>query len=251
MTGPDVARRDADGHLPEELLTLHALGESVPADAEAHLAGCAHCRAEAGHWRRVVEAGRSEDTVTPVAVPAGTWAAIARETGVSPGLVDESTTPAPQDLRTSRRARRSVPRWVPVAAALLVGLVGGFAGARAVDSPAAAPTPDVVASAALDPLDGDGSGAAEVTTTDGQRRLELRLAGVSAPTDGVLEVWLLDADGGLVSLGPVVGGTFDSPLPDDVDLTRFSTVDVSREPLDGNPAHSSDSALRGTLRTPA
>jgi hypothetical protein len=36
-------------------------------------------------------------------------------------------------------------------------------------------------------------------------------------------------------------------LPADLDLGRFDVVDVSREPLDGNPGHSSDSVLRGTL----
>jgi hypothetical protein len=36
-------------------------------------------------------------------------------------------------------------------------------------------------------------------------------------------------------------------IPDGLDLAEFPVVDVSREPLDGDPAHSSDSISRGTL----
>ena len=34
---------------------------------------------------------------------------------------------------------------------------------------------------------------------------------------------------------------------DSVDLARFSVVDVSAEPLDGDPTHSGDSIVRGAL----
>jgi hypothetical protein len=37
------------------------------------------------------------------------------------------------------------------------------------------------------------------------------------------------------------------PLPSDVDLSRYSVVDVSAEQFDNNPAHSGDSLLRGEL----
>ena len=40
-------------------------------------------------------------------------------------------------------------------------------------------------------------------------------------------------------------GTF--PLPAGVDLSEYSVVDVSREPSDGDPAHSGDSIVRGAL----
>jgi hypothetical protein len=36
-------------------------------------------------------------------------------------------------------------------------------------------------------------------------------------------------------------------VPADVDLRDYVLVDVSQEPLDGNPAHSGDSIVRGQL----
>jgi hypothetical protein len=37
-------------------------------------------------------------------------------------------------------------------------------------------------------------------------------------------------------------------VPPAIDTERFSVVDISREPQDGDPAHSTDSVLRGPLR---
>ena len=42
-------------------------------------------------------------------------------------------------------------------------------------------------------------------------------------------------------------GTF--ALPAGLDLSEYPIVDVSDEPVDGNPAHSSVSIVRGTLAT--
>jgi anti-sigma-K factor RskA len=103
----------------------------------------------------------------------------------------------------------------------------------------------------LAPVDGRGDGAA------GLVRLEPRPGGRAAvelsglpPSDGrsFYELWLLGADGRLVSLGAVrvpdsgrAGLEVDLP----VDPARFEYLDVSREPADGDPAHSSISVLRG------
>ena len=71
-----------------------------------------------------------------------------------------------------------------------------------------------------------------------------------APTgEGFREVWLLKPDvSGLVSLGTLDGtsGRFD--LPDGLDLSQYSVVDVSEEQFDGNPSHSGDSIVRGPLQ---
>jgi hypothetical protein len=37
-------------------------------------------------------------------------------------------------------------------------------------------------------------------------------------------------------------------VPADIDLARYPIVDISDEPLDGNPAHSSISMVRGTIQ---
>ena len=50
----------------------------------------------------------------------------------------------------------------------------------------------------------------------------------------------------LVSLGPLrPDGIYD--IPPGVDPSRFPIVDVSVEPVDGDPTHSGDSVLRGEL----
>jgi anti-sigma-K factor RskA len=105
-----------------------------------------------------------------------------------------------------------------------------------------------VASTRLVPLpDHTGSGAAEVLGTGSSRVLQLDVTGLTRGS-GFYEVWLLDADAQrLVSLGLLEGSTGRFPLPPQVDVTRFPVVDVSLEPADGNPAHSGDSVVRGTL----
>jgi hypothetical protein len=267
-------------HLTEDTAVLVALGEDVPAPVAAHLAGCRACRDEVDGWARVVGAARSGEEVEPVPVPAGTWEGIAREIGIDPVAPRVPGEPAPVHdqaqghdqaheqghdpgpaapvvlpVRRADRARGG-RRWLPVAAAAVIGLGLGVAGTRLASAPPAPTTPSrpvVVSSAALEPLSGTGSGrgTADVTERDGTRRLELRISGVPTPADGFLEAWLLDADGGLVSLGTLAGNATGAAttvaLPADLDLGRFDVVDVSREPLDGNPGHSSDSLLRGTL----
>ena len=63
------------------------------------------------------------------------------------------------------------------------------------------------------------------------------------------EVWLLGSDGELVSLGsvrvPESGSATLENIQLPVDPERFQFLDVSREPADGDPGHSSDSVLRG------
>ena len=75
-----------------------------------------------------------------------------------------------------------------------------------------------------------------------------------APSDGgaFYELWLLDDADRMVSLGsfrvPASGrAEIDVPLP--VPVTDFRYIDVSREPDDGDPAHSGDSVLRGPTGT--
>lgn len=64
---------------------------------------------------------------------------------------------------------------------------------------------------------------------------------------GYQEVWLIAPDlSRLVSLGILTADSGTFPLPAGLDLAEFPIVDVSDEPLDGNPAHSSVSIVRGT-----
>ncbi|MFK4837254.1 anti-sigma factor domain-containing protein, partial [Microbacterium sp. ZW T2_14] len=113
-----------------------------------------------------------------------------------------------------------------------------------------APQSVEIASASLDafPDHPGAAGTAEVTElADGERTLTVSLKD-SDDRDGFREVWLITADASaLVSLGELDGrkGTF--VVPADVDLRDYVLVDISQEPLDGDPTHSGDSIVRGQL----
>ncbi|MDH4116600.1 MAG: anti-sigma factor [Acidimicrobiia bacterium] len=80
--------------------------------------------------------------------------------------------------------------------------------------------------------------------------LELEFVDGSLPEgDGYYEVWLIKPDlSEMYSLG-VSSGDGVYRVPDGVDPEEFAVVDISREPLDGEPAHSGISVLRGVLET--
>ena len=51
----------------------------------------------------------------------------------------------------------------------------------------------------------------------------------------------------MVQVGVVRGGTTTLALPEGLDLAEYPIVDVSLEPLDGDPTHSGVSVARGEL----
>jgi hypothetical protein len=160
------------------------------------------------------------------------------------------SSPAPLVDLSARRRRT----WLPVAAAACaVGLVGGIAGGAWWQSTRGPAPEPVIAEAQLEALPGwTASGSASVEeAADGRRDVVVDLAADDTPddsADGLREVWLLRADAsGLVSLGLLDGATGRFSIPAGIDLTEFPVVDVSAEPADGNPAHSGDSIVRGTL----
>lgn len=72
---------------------------------------------------------------------------------------------------------------------------------------------------------------------DGTIRLQVTLVD-NPPGDGFREVWLIRGDASaMVSLGILEGeiGTF--TVPAGIDLADYSLVDISAEPLDGDPLH--------------
>ncbi|WP_120338077.1 anti-sigma factor domain-containing protein [Cryobacterium soli] len=164
-----------------------------------------------------------------------------------PGTGADGPARPPASVVDLRRRRR---RWLPLAAAACaVGLVGGIAAGawwQATRSPAPVP---VIAEAQLDALPGwTASGSAAVEeNADGQRDVVVDLTGGDDGV-GLREVWLLTADAtGLVSVGLLDGSSGRFSIPADLDLSQYPVVDVSAEPDDGNPAHSGDSIVRGTL----
>lgn len=259
-------------HLSEETLALLALGEADDPRSQDHLSACPECAAELGSLEHVVRAARAEPPA-PAAPGPGVWAAIHAELGLSddvaadpigdtqeetgtddaPGrAVPAAAGPAHDDagatvVDLASRRRRGVPYPLAAAAAAAALLVGGASvwGAQRLGL---GPEPQLLATAELEPLAGyTARGIAEVDEhPDGTRRLVVRTD--PADVDGFKEVWLLAPDAQrMVSLGVMAGDEAEFVLPENLDVGEFPVVDVSDEPVDGDPTHSGDSIVRGVL----
>ncbi|MDK3258598.1 anti-sigma factor [Blastococcus capsensis] len=249
-------------HCQPEQLALAALHETLPADDAAHLASCAQCRSEVAALQRAVDAVAIPELAAPataVPPPPAVWAAIAAATGVTaaPRSEDSATsvaaapTPAPVADAASTdgrvlpfRSRR--PRLLLVAAAVAAGAAVGAGAVAALNG---GDDPELVAAVGLDPLgEESASGRAEVVVReDGSRALQVDLD-APALTDEYYEIWLIEPDVvEMVPLGVLRPGTQTFELPTGIDLEAYPIVDVSVEPLDGDPTHSGVSVARGVL----
>ncbi|UZN03875.1 anti-sigma factor [Cellulomonas sp. S1-8] len=258
--------------MDDETLALLALGEQVGSGEElAHVDACTRCGDEVATLRGVADLARESGPEPQLVAPAPqVWDRVAAELGLGerayaaaggvrslplPPHPDPSARTTTEDAPAGREQatvtplgpRRRVRRaWLAVAAA--AGLVVGGAGATALWQEQADRS-TLLASAVLEPLPGwTPGGTAEVrTASDGSRSLVVDLD-AEPGGDGFLEVWLLRPDvSGLVSLGTLDGTSGEFALPAGLDLTEFPVVDVSDEPLDGEPAHSGVSVVRGAL----
>lgn len=273
-------------HLDPEQLSLLALYDGWEDDAgREHLRVCPECAADYAALRRTVEAVKTTPDTSRLSVPGPqVWAGIHRELGLAPELagdplaagtapsaavptegamppLDAATAPdaagggtapagaSPIDIAAARERRkggvwRRSSTWLAAAAAAV--LVAG-AGIWALNRPAEQ-EPMPLAAAQLTPLaQFSATGTAKVVEgSDGSRSLEVQLTKDEA--QGYQEVWLIAPDlSRLVSLGVMntESGTFQ--VPAGLQLSDYPIVDVSDEPVDGNPAHSSVSIVRGTL----
>jgi len=159
--------------------------------------------------------------------------------------------PAPARDRPAWWRRALVLRPLAAGALALVLLALGVgAGLLLGDGDDAGVSGQVVALAPVEPLGGAASGTATISTQDGRANVQVR--GLKPSADGdFYELWLLNSPDDLVSLGsfrvPASGEVDVSvPLPGNPD--DFAALDVSVEPPDGNPAHSSRSVLRAPLK---
>ena len=248
-------------HLHDDALALLALGEEPSAEESAHLENCEQCRSEISAYGRVVKAGRSTAPSGSVPPPA-VWAGIHEALGLDPSLsrdpledqqpsaAEEAKTdpePAgvarPVSLADERRRRRGA-KWLAAAAAAAV--VAGAATWGVVQG--LAPKSEVIASIPLEPLPSysdEGTATVDVLP-DGER--ELVITSSSSDAEGYREVWLISPDiTSMVSLGEMDGTEARLKIPDGLDLSAYPIVDISDEPLDGNPEHSGKSILRGQL----
>ncbi|RPF25643.1 anti-sigma factor [Georgenia muralis] len=250
----------SDHHVDDETLALLALGEPADPAVAAHTRDCAVCRASLAELADVVGLARHPEVARGLERPGPhVWDRIAAELAagdapVAPASAPASATPAaPRPVAAPDAAApaasaagspwwRRRTAWVAAASFAL-----GIAGTLAAENLLATGPGPAVASAALDPLPGwSETGTASVHEVDGRRVLTVEVPG--AAEDAYREVWLIDTEvQRLVSVGILTGeqGTFE--LPDGLDIDEYPIVDVSREPLDGNPAHSGDSIVRGQL----
>jgi anti-sigma-K factor RskA len=239
-------------------LALLALGESdVTDDGEQHLAACAHCRAEVDQLRVVVATGRSvADEDYPATPSAAVWDRIRAEVG-DDAVQDEnaptiSTVTTLDDPSTGRRGGR----WALSLAAAAVGLIVGIGGTWSLTrstTPTPTASPSQVSVAVLQPVDepaAQGTAVLSVASA-GQRTLTVTVANLPTHAGTFYEVWLMDpANSHLVALGVLgSGGHGLYAVPAGLDLTSYSAVDVSLQPMNGSPQHSSNSAVRGSIAT--
>ena len=247
-------------HCEPDQLALAALGEPLSAADAAHVDSCARCRAEIASLKRSVDvlAVPAFATSGPdIAPPPRVWDAIAAATGVQASPTDRADAeaadapaepvlaavpPAPDPVVRQLRPRRSHLLLASAAAAVVVAAAAGAIALNRDDDV-------VLASTTLSTLDtGRQEGTASVVEQgDGTRVLRIELR-TPPPQDGYYEAWLADPSAkGMVSMGSVRPGTTSLPVPDDLKLTDWPTVEVSVEPLNGDPAHSGVSLVRGQL----
>jgi predicted anti-sigma-YlaC factor YlaD len=179
-----------------ESLGAYALGQLGDAERtvlQAHLDGCAECRAEL-------------DLIAPLAAPLRLVEPdhLAVEVQPPPGL-DEAIIAR---MRAERAApRRRVRRWVPVAAAaVVIALAAGVVAGRAL---APEPTRRPLEAVGIDDLSPEIDASAEVINhTWG---MEIVLTGSGFRTGEAYEVTVVDDDGAEVSAGEFLG-TGDEPM---------------------------------------
>ena len=252
-------------HSDPELLAMMALGEpDLPAHAIAHVARCPECREELESLQRVATLARSGsplDDRLEQPDPA-VWNRISVNLGLDPTVVPATvpsaalqaqgaTDPAPGRRSLPHLARRPrARRWVVAGAIAAVVGLGAAATGIAIVAPHGRPPATVTTQATLKALpQWTGSrGVALVEKASGGEREVVVSMTMSHGASGYREVWLISPDlKKLISIGVLSGTKGRFTLPADVNLKDYPIVDVSEEPLDGNPAHSGNSIVRGTL----
>jgi hypothetical protein len=231
-------------HVDTDRLVAAAFGEGTLGHPDAeHLRTCPGCQAERDALTNVADLVRSAPHVATLPVPPPrVWDRIAADTGVAP-----TVSAAPR--------RAGVPRWrmpwrpaLLAAAAAGLGIVGTIGIGQLVSRTAEPVVTAQADLAAFGTTPAEAHGLARVLSEGGTSQLQLQVAGLPS-SGGFYEVWLINPDTGqMISVG-ILGGQTDVllPLANAIDTSEYRLVDVSAEPLDGDPAHSGNSLLRGTL----
>jgi anti-sigma factor RsiW len=229
-------------HYDEELFAFLSgeLGHAQMHDVAVHLRECNECSGELISVAVAVGALRSAHRVEN-SLRAST---IEVESPVST-IFDASSEQPP--LRLSTRRPTTLVRWA-AAAVLIVGLVTGisFAFGRSPISP-------VSATAVLHHLDSPLSarGEATVRTSHDTQLMDVETSGLpGAPANHYYEVWLLQpVTNKMLPVGLLSPSGRGSYAVASAVMSQYSSVDISLQDNDGNPAHSKVSVLRGKVVT--
>lgn len=243
-------------HCDPATLTAAAVdGAPLEAADRAHLVECAECAAEFAAITDIVDMGRSAKDVVLVSPPPSVWQAVEQELsqqgeGAPVTALDDRRATAPE----ARRSKWATVLSLGVAASFGAVIGAAITGVITSGPSGPAPTPQIVAEAQLaalpDGKDTLGSGTAKFEKdADGDDILVVDTADLEQP-GGFYQVWLIDpATFRMVSVGTIGAGaqsvTF--PVPAAIDPDTYSVVDISDEPMDGDPTHSKASVLRGEL----
>ena len=241
-------------HLDPDRLADRALGtDPLTMAEEKHLDNCAECREELAQLSRIAELSRQPEELVPVPADA-IWRSIQGQLASqepAPGRTEVAAEPPPTPPTVSELPHRTPrPRsWLLAAAAAAVGLIIGIG----VTTVAVRDRVEVTSTTALEALPGHtGQGTAEIVRDQGRPELKVQIDAPLTP-DRYREVWLINTDGQrMYPIGVLPDdGKATYPLPPALaeQLQGFTIVDVSIEPYDGNPDHSRESQVRGTLPT--
>jgi len=250
-------------HAPDDLLALHAMGDPLPDAMGRHVAACRQCQTELDQWVEVIATARSttpEDA--PVSPAPEVWQAITTELGLTATTTAPSASSVSASVTNVVSIEKGRRRWSTswLVAASVAGIVGGailtsggiaLNGSEPEPQPVAAPpVPPIVASTSLAALPKhEGNGEAEIVSTPDGKELVVDVSDLSTG-EGFYEVWLIDPETfQMIGLGALANDAGRFPIPDGLDLSQYTVVDVSLEPFDGDPVHSRDSIVRGELST--
>jgi hypothetical protein len=161
--------------------------------------------------------------------------------------------PWPPEHERARRGRSLVLRPVIAVAASVLLLAAGLLAGRALwggddGGDGSSVAAQKIELRSIGRPNAGAAGVAELTARPGENA-RVRVSGLRPSADGEFyELWLLGDEGKLVSLGSFnvpKSGVAELKVPVPVDAKSFRYLDVSREPADGDPAHSGISVLRG------
>jgi Anti-sigma-K factor rskA len=262
-------------HTNPEVLALLALGEDSATDEErGHVDSCPVCTREVAELAHLAGVGRAVqgaaplsepppevwdriraeigfDTMNGVAAPAAATQSAVTDLGARTGAAadresstDDDREPEAEPPRRAARGRRVMALALAAAIALILG-VGIGLGWTALSRP----TPTVIGQADLTPPSDNWAGSSgEAVLERNAAGQEILIVRMNTPqsSSGIRQVWMMNPDGAMLPVGIITGNEGEWTVPIDIEAD-LPVVDVSEEPRDGNPLHSGNSILRGTL----